>query len=72
MPNPMPVLLEKIEVGGRDIRVGVGSEFALHEAFPSFASDYNGRVSLGPCNEDMSVSLWNTSVWLYSSHRMRL
>ena len=68
----MPVLLERIEVGARDIRVVVGSEFALHEAFPSSASDYNGRLSLGPCNEDMSVSLWNISAWLYHSHRMRL
>lgn len=68
----MPVLLQRIEVGARDISVVFGSEFALHEAFLSFASDYNGRLGLGPCNEDMSVSLWNTSIWLYSSHHMRL
>ena len=52
----MPVLPERIEVGARDIRVVVGSEFTLHKAFPSSASDYNDRLSLGPCDEDMSIS----------------
>ena len=68
----MSVLPERVEVGARDIRVVVGSRFALHEAFPSSASDYIGRLSLGPCNEDMSVSLWNILALLYSSNRMRI